>query len=249
MTKNLNEALLCFQGRNVSVMKNARAAINDRAGYKYADLPQVLEAVIPALTECGLLLKQRIVLDRETKMSLLETSVVHVASGEAESMDLPCFIDEKPQSFGSRLTYMRRYSVLAILNLAPDDDDDGRTAQQEMASRDQARDYRERNQREYEQRRSAPSAPAPRQPPRQPELPPPNQQRPAPANALPPPAQERQTRDHQTYDLGDCPECGERLMRSKYPDRATGKVGLPYCKACKVSYDPDQHQEQYHGSY
>lgn len=235
MTKNLNEALLCFQGRNVSVMKNARAAINDRAGYKYADLPQVLEAVIPALTECGLLLKQRIVLDRETKMSLLETSVVHVASGEAESMDLPCFIDEKPQSFGSRLTYMRRYSVLAILNLAPDDDDDGQTAQQEMASRNQARDYRERNQREYEQRRSAPSAPAPRQPPRQPDA--------------PPPAQERQTRDHQAYDLGDCPECGERLMRSKYPDRATGKVGLPYCKACKVSYDPDQQPEQYHGSY
>jgi len=116
--KNLNEALLCFQGKSVSVHKNAKA---DR--YKYADLAAVMDAVIEPLTACGLVLRQRTVFDRAAEATVLVTSLIHVASGESETQEIPLFIDEKPQTFGSRLTYFRRYSILTLLGLAPEDDD------------------------------------------------------------------------------------------------------------------------------
>ena len=245
--KNLNQALLCFQSKNVAVMKNARAAINDRAGYKYADLPQVMDAVLPALTECGLLLKQRICLDKETKITLLTTTIVHSETDESESLELPCFVDEKPQSFGSRLTYLRRYSILTILNLAPDDDDDAIAANQDVASREQARQYRERSEREAESRRQAPAPPPKQQPPRQ--QPPQQPQQPPRQDDRRPPQQERSTRDHQQQDLGDCPECGDRLMASKFPHKVTGQYP-PYCRSCRTTVDFNQQpSEQYHGSY
>jgi len=116
--KTLNESLLCFQSKAVAVHKNAKA---DR--YKYADLPAVLEAVIEPLTDCGLVLRQRTEYDRTANVAILVTSLIHVATGERETQELPLFIDDKPQSFGSRLTYFRRYSILTILGLSPEDDD------------------------------------------------------------------------------------------------------------------------------
>ncbi|CAB5207041.1 Essential recombination function protein [uncultured Caudovirales phage] len=116
--KTLNESLLCFQSKSVAVHKNAKA---DR--YKYADLPAVLEAVVEPLTDCGLVLRQRTEYDRTANVAVLVTSIVHVATGEKETQELPLFIDDKPQSFGSRLTYFRRYSILTILGLSPEDDD------------------------------------------------------------------------------------------------------------------------------
>ena len=116
--KTLNESLLCFQSKSVAVHKNAKA---DR--YKYADLPAVLEAVVEPLTDCGLVLRQRTEYDRTANVAVLVTSIVHVATGEKEVQELPLFIDEKPQAFGSRLSYFRRYSILTILGLSPEDDD------------------------------------------------------------------------------------------------------------------------------
>ena len=116
--KTLNESLLCFQSKSVAVHKNAKA---DR--YKYADLPAVLEAVVEPLTDCGLVLRQRTEYDRAANVAVLVTSIVHVATGERETQELPLFIDDKPQAFGSRLTYFRRYSILTILGLSPEDDD------------------------------------------------------------------------------------------------------------------------------
>jgi hypothetical protein len=129
--KNLNEALLCFQAKSVSVHKNAKA---DR--YKYADMAAVMDAVIEPLTECGLVMRQRTVWGSTTETTLLVTTLIHVASGESETMELPLYIDEKPQVFGSRLTYFRRYSILTLLGLAPEDDDGAAAMPPARASND-----------------------------------------------------------------------------------------------------------------
>ena len=129
--KNLNEALLCFQGKAVAVHKNAKA---DR--YKYADMAAVMDAVVEPLTECGLVLRQRTVWGSTTETTLLVTTLIHVGSGESETMELPLYIDEKPQVFGSRLTYFRRYSILTLLGLAPEDDDGAAAMPPERASND-----------------------------------------------------------------------------------------------------------------
>lgn len=35
-----------------------------------------------------------------------------------------------------------------------------------------------------------------------------------------------------------CPDCGGRILKSKYPDRVTGEIGV-YCKDCKANFTSD----------
>ena len=126
--QSLNQALLKFQNLNLEITKNSKAQITDRAYYSYADLPHVLEMVKPQLSACGLLLVQTTTTNESGTTELI-TKVVHAESGEQIESSLPIYVDEKPQNFGSRLTYWRRYAILTVLNLSPDDDDAGELQQ------------------------------------------------------------------------------------------------------------------------
>lgn len=124
--ESLNKALAQFHAMGVSVTKNARGQVTQSAGYSYADLPHVIETIRPLLTQCGLIVTQRTAVNGEDV--ILITQLIHVETGESIQSDLPIYMDEKPQAFGSRLTYYRRYAYLTILGIAPEDDD-GATAQ------------------------------------------------------------------------------------------------------------------------
>lgn len=88
----------------------------------YATLDSVLEAVAPALGENGLTVVQSpdIVADR----TVLRTTLYH-ESGEFLESVFPLPDTLKPQELGSAITYARRYSLCAILNVTADEDDDG----------------------------------------------------------------------------------------------------------------------------
>ena len=88
---------------------------------QYADLYTILKAVRPALTKNGISFMQYTKIS-ETGPTVLHTRLIH-ASGEwieTRARILPTKNDA--QTYGSTLTYQRRYSALSILGVAPTDD-------------------------------------------------------------------------------------------------------------------------------
>jgi hypothetical protein len=89
---------------------------------KYAGLDACIEAVIDALHANGIALMQRNI-PCESGVSV-ETILLHT-SGETISggiLHVPAS-KQDPQGYGSALTYARRYSLLTLCGIAPEDDD------------------------------------------------------------------------------------------------------------------------------
>jgi ERF superfamily len=117
---NLASSLATF---HVMVGKISKDSTNPFFKSKYAGLPNVLEAIHEPLKEAGLVFTQFPCGDE------LCTTLIDVASGEfmqAGFKMLP--VKNDPQAQGSALTYTRRYSLVAILGLNVDDDDDANKA-------------------------------------------------------------------------------------------------------------------------
>ena len=86
----------------------------------YASLIAVNTVVMPIISENGLVLLQG-GHDIAGK-PYLRTTLCHVA-GHYETFDYPIILDLNPQHTASQITYARRYSICAMLNLSVDDDD------------------------------------------------------------------------------------------------------------------------------
>jgi hypothetical protein len=128
-----------------------RTTENPHLRSKYADMAAVLAATSQGLTDNGLMLMQQPDLTPTGKGDMeLITRLFH-ESGEWFAMHYPVSISVpkdarsdyvKPHDLGSALTYARRYSALAILGLAPVDDDGNaasgtqKAARQERPARD-----------------------------------------------------------------------------------------------------------------
>jgi ERF superfamily len=129
-------ALLAARAAFAPVLKTAR---NPHFNSRYADLASVLDACEPALAAQGLGVVQ-IPYWRDGAM-LLVTTLAHT-SGERLSGEYPILTDyAKPQQIGAALTYARRYSYLAIVGVAPEDDD-GEAASGRGQAQPAAREYR-----------------------------------------------------------------------------------------------------------
>ena len=116
----ISAALMVF---SVKVGKIKKEASNPFFKSKYASLPNILDAIAEPLQESGLVITQL------PEGDGLITMLIHAESGEylmANSTMHPTKSD--PQSMGSAITYQRRYSIGAILNLNIDEDDDGNAA-------------------------------------------------------------------------------------------------------------------------
>lgn len=120
-------ALAKAQAKIKSATKDAT---NPHFGSRYADLASVWEACREALTEHGLAVVQLPV--GEGDRVGLTTTLLH-ASGEWMSSTVYTTPERRgPQALGSVLTYLRRYSLAAMVGVAPDDDD-GNAAEPERA--------------------------------------------------------------------------------------------------------------------
>jgi hypothetical protein len=95
---------------------------------KYAPLESVMEAVRPILNQNGLVLMQPTHIDGETL--IVETCITHVSTGECVRSHYPAgAVTAQHQALGGGLTYARRYSLLSLLGVQPEDEDnDGETA-------------------------------------------------------------------------------------------------------------------------
>lgn len=99
-----------------------KSSTNPHFKSRYADLAACVEAVIDALHSEGFALTQYTEPDEhgiKVKTVLLHESGDLLTLGE---LYMPA-VKNDPQGFGSALTYCRRYSLLAAMGLAPEDDD------------------------------------------------------------------------------------------------------------------------------
>lgn len=105
-----------------------QAAIKDKVNpfYKssYADLGSVWDAARPVLCKYGLSVTQITDLLPDNKVKMV-TMLMHT-SGQWIKSDLPLNPSKNDsQGLGAAITYLRRYSLSAIVGVVCDDDDDG----------------------------------------------------------------------------------------------------------------------------
>lgn len=117
--KNIAAALAAAQADMGPAMKLAN---NPHFKSKYADLSAVTEACLPALNAHGIAVIQP-PYDDETGR-YVKTILIHGESGEMLECRVPLIIgkDDMP-GYGSAVTYARRYGLMSMACIAPEDDD------------------------------------------------------------------------------------------------------------------------------
>lgn len=118
--KDLVSALAAFHADVGKIIKSSKAQYG-----LYADLSTVLATVTPSLAAHGLIVTQTFS-PWDGGYTILRTTLAHV-SGDSITSDVLMPREETARnqlhSFGAACTYLRRYALLAILNLAAEDDD------------------------------------------------------------------------------------------------------------------------------
>jgi hypothetical protein len=109
-----------------------QAAIKDKINpfYKssYADLGSVWDAARPVLSKHGLCVMQTTELTGDGTKIIMVTTLAHT-SGQWMKSFLPLNPSKNDsQGIGAAITYLRRYSLSALVGVVCDDDDDGETA-------------------------------------------------------------------------------------------------------------------------
>lgn len=120
-----------------------KAKVNPHFKSKYVPLDAVIDAIAEPLRNNGIaIVQQTDVVDAQT---ILVTRLIH-ESGEWLAGRYPVHpIKADPQGEGSALTYARRYALMAIAGIAPEDDDGNaavKATQREQGRRDTSNEGR-----------------------------------------------------------------------------------------------------------
>ena len=134
--QSLAEALSALQIKLPRVAKENTAKVDTKTGggysYKYADLTDVTEAIMPLLAALGLSFTACPTIVPGT--FVLDYKLEHV-SGQAIGGLYPLPQSGTSQEIGKAITYARRYALCAVTGLAPGGDDDDAAANLRPADR------------------------------------------------------------------------------------------------------------------
>lgn len=128
---HLYSAILKAQSKIETVRKNGE---NPHFRSKYATLDEIWETVRKAVNEAGLVVFCTI--ERQDGERVMVTHLAEVTSGEEIACAFPiAAAANTPQAIGSALTYARRYTLTALLEIVTGDgaDDDGAAAENHNA--------------------------------------------------------------------------------------------------------------------
>jgi hypothetical protein len=117
--KDLYAALVKAQGQIEGATKERR---NDHFKTKYADLASVWDAIRLPLSTNGLCVIQLPETDADGKM-VLRSILAHSGGATIETVYPLRPTQDTPQGLGSAITYARRYTLMAMVGVAPEDDD------------------------------------------------------------------------------------------------------------------------------
>ncbi len=120
MTETPADFVTAFVKAQAEMTAVVKGNVNPAFKSKYADLASVIDAVLPALNKHGIGLMQNPAFDGE--VVTVETVLIHPSGSMASSLSMrPSKQD--PQGVGSAITYARRYALLSMCGVAPEDDD------------------------------------------------------------------------------------------------------------------------------
>ncbi len=132
-----HEAMAEFHQRVPSIHKTKTAKIATRTGagytYTYAPLSEIMDTIRPVMGELGLSVSwtSRIEARQVVVICRVSHSLGHSENSGEVSMPIGEATDgtgaNPAQKVGISLTYAKRYSLLSIAGLAPDEDTDART--------------------------------------------------------------------------------------------------------------------------
>lgn len=116
--KGIYAALAAAQAAMGPALKQA---VNPAFKSKYADLASVMDACLPALTANGICVMQPTGEDEQGRF--VKTILAHI-SGESVECRVPLIVSKSDmQGYGSAVTYARRYGLMSMAGIAPEDDD------------------------------------------------------------------------------------------------------------------------------
>ena len=123
---NHSESIIKLSEALCKAQKNFKTAVKNRVNpyyhSKYADYTEILSCVKEPLNKEGISVLQPIHDD------VVETVLLHESGEYISSITKIYNVSNKPQDYGSAITYARRYALSAILSIDADDDDDGNRA-------------------------------------------------------------------------------------------------------------------------
>ena len=123
---HLYKAILKAQAKIETVRKNGE---NPHFHSKYATLDEIWETVRKPLNDAGLIVVCDVL--NMANERLLTTRLIHAETGEEIYCSFPIMAQNTgPQAIGSAMTYARRYTLTALLEIVTGDgtDDDGEAA-------------------------------------------------------------------------------------------------------------------------
>lgn len=124
----INELASALAKAQAEIEVAGRKETNPFFKSKYADFAELIKVSRPALTKNGLAVMQQLITD-DDGMTWLNTILTHSCGQWIETRMRVIPIKNDPQSFGSCVTYLRRYCYAALVNIAvSDEDDDGEAA-------------------------------------------------------------------------------------------------------------------------
>ena len=124
---NLYQAVRKAHAQIETVRKNGE---NPHFKSKYATLDEIWESVKKPLNDAGLIVLCDVYTANGER--LLTTRLIHAATGEEATCTFPIMAaNNSPQAIGSAMTYARRYTLTALLEIVTGDgtDDDGEAAE------------------------------------------------------------------------------------------------------------------------
>tara|TARA_R110000751_G_scaffold65483_2_gene133975 strand:- start:16898 stop:17578 length:681 start_codon:yes stop_codon:yes gene_type:complete len=117
--KYIAQALAAAQ---MKMGKALKSASNPHFKKNYADLASVCDACMPALNEAGIAVIQPTTDDESGRY--VETILIHGESGQELKCRVPLIVQKNDmQGYGSAVTYARRYGLMSMAGIAPEDDD------------------------------------------------------------------------------------------------------------------------------
>lgn len=133
--KSLYMALAAAQAEMGKALKDSD---NPHFKSKYADLSSVMDACMPALTKHGIAVLQPPYHDDTGRY--VKTILVYGETGEMAECLVPLIVGKNDmQGYGSAVTYARRYGLMSMAGIAPEDDDGNAAAKAAPLSKADAR--------------------------------------------------------------------------------------------------------------
>lgn len=120
INQKFNDAIVAFREDVGTIAKDGS---NPHFKSRYATLPGILDAIAGPMKKHGLTFHQM-----PDGLGRLMTVIAHRDGGHIEGVIEMRSPDDKAQTYGSMITYSRRYALVTMLGLNVDEDDDGNAA-------------------------------------------------------------------------------------------------------------------------